>query len=183
LFAFTGLTGFGRTVPERILTVQERKLKRQERKAAKETPTEVPAGAPPLADPSMPERDDDLLVAAAAARSQTARDNFGPGEPAAIRATGAAAEPLESEIPQATTEAAADAKAKRKKQKRQMKKRKKKERKRLAAAANQADTAEAPEVQTDGTASRPTVAATVLGARDPVAQSEPASVGAQRPAS
>jgi hypothetical protein len=179
LFVFTGLTGFGRTVPERILTVQERKLMRQERKAAKDAPSEVPTGAPPLADDSMPGGDDDLRVAAAAARNPTARDSSGRGESAASGEHTSEAPPAGS----AAAASAADAKAKRKKQKRQMKKRKKKERKRLAASADKAESEEAPDVRTDGATSRPTVAATVLGPRDTLTPSEPASVGAERPAS
>ncbi|MEJ7726275.1 MAG: DUF5317 domain-containing protein [Actinomycetes bacterium] len=71
LFLFTGLTGFGRAVPDRELTLAERKTQRAARKARKAAKTEAgPVGSTPQTPSVLGWPDEDMRAAAATAGTQ-----------------------------------------------------------------------------------------------------------------
>ena len=71
LFLFTGLTGFGRAVPDRELTRAERKTQRAARKARKAAQNEAgPVGSAPQTPSVLGWPDEDMRAAAATAGTQ-----------------------------------------------------------------------------------------------------------------
>ncbi|MBA2478476.1 MAG: DUF5317 domain-containing protein, partial [Sporichthyaceae bacterium] len=71
LFLFTGLTGFGRAVPDRELTRAERKTQRAARKARQAAETEAgPVGSTPQTPSVLGWPDEDMRAAAATAGTQ-----------------------------------------------------------------------------------------------------------------
>lgn len=152
LFVFTGLTGFGRSVPERELTPQERKERRRARRARKAqwvaAKQSAAVGAPALAGPppelvNQVDQVDQLQVA-----PQTVPSSAGPVE--VETPAGTITEPTD---PAAV--AAAEAAAERQRIRRANKRRRRAERRRLAAVALASTQAAQPEGEAQSEQSEP----------------------------